>query len=1234
MASRRSEDWARIKEVFEGALALPAEQRQSFVAESCHDAPDVEKRALALLAAHERAGDFLEQPPSVVRHLGGADLPAEDAPDPNIGQRIGSYYIESRVGHGGMGAVYLARRADEAFQRRVAIKMIRRGMDSDVVIRRFHHERQILASLDHPHIARLFDGGTTPQGLPYFVMEYVEGTPIDRYADAQRLNTKQRVELCLKVLDAVQHAHDHHIVHRDLKPSNVLVDASGAPKLLDFGIAKILDPEAQGDSTLTSLARAMTPDYASPEQVRGQPVTPATDVYALGLLLYELLTGRRPFDLGTRTHDEIVRIVCEKDPRKPSTVVTEVETVTADTTDANAISATRERSPQLLRKRLAGSLDAIVLKALRKEPAERYPTVAALADDLRRYLTDRPVSAARDAIRYRVARAARRHRAAVGVAAALVVAVATTAILVRQQVTPDTTAAAVAAQPRSSIAVVPFRNLSERTADDWLSTAVAEMLTTELVADGQVRVLPADYIVRAVREIGGTPTSGDDAAYERLRAHLHADYLVAGTLAVADQTPSRSLRIDVRVHRGRGDPIAVGASGEEGQLFAVVADAGHGLRQRLGLREGSPAATSAAKAAYPRTLEATKLYAEGLSRLRVLDTVAARDRLERANASEPGNPLILMALASTWTALGYDSRAADTAQKAFDVSAGLDREDRLNVEGRLAEAQQNWAKAIDVYRTLWGFFSDNAEYGLRLAAAQTTAGRARESLDTLQTIRKLPPPQGQDPRIDLAEAEAQSSLGNFKQELAALQRGSATAESSGARLVLARTRLLEGRSYYNQGQPDAAERALRAARQAFAEAGDKAGLASALNSLGSVLGDRHADDAEKLQLQALAISEEIGDLKGMSATLNNLGIAYKDHREFDRARRAHDRALALRRELGLRNWEAISLSNIGVVLFEQDRFAEAARYYRDSLAISREIGDKRNLVRALHNLAIVEREVGNLATAQKSLEESLATRAEMGDRRGIVAGRVELGTALLEQGELQRAQTTLEEAAALAREIRLTSGEAYASFLLAEVALARGDLAAARTQHERALALRREANEPRTVIESEAALAALELEDGRPADAERQARTLLRNIGPEATGPVPVSLQLLMAQAALARGDAAGAERVFQAARQAAANTERAAVRTSLAMAEAEIHAARGRPDAARAVLTALRGQLAKWQMTLADLDARLLLLRLDAAERPAAAEADARALEADARAKGAGLILRRLEALRPSSKS
>ena len=285
--------WHRIKTVLAEALDRPPEVRRAFLDEACAGDHALRAEVESLLEAHGAAGDFIDAPAFAADAVDGGS-------DPNLNRSIGPYRLERLIGRGGMGAVYLARRVDHEFERQVAVKMIRRGMDSDLLVRRFRHERQILASLDHPHIARLFDGGTTDDGLPYFVMEYVDGVPIDRYADDHCLTTPDRLRLCLRVIDAVQHAHAHQVVHRDLKPGNVLVTADGQPKLLDFGIAKLLDADHEGAATFTSLARPMTPDYASPEQVRGTAITPATDVYALGVLLYELLTGHRPYRLTTR----------------------------------------------------------------------------------------------------------------------------------------------------------------------------------------------------------------------------------------------------------------------------------------------------------------------------------------------------------------------------------------------------------------------------------------------------------------------------------------------------------------------------------------------------------------------------------------------------------------------------------------------------------------------------------------------------------------------------------------------------------------------------------------------------------------------------------------------------------------------------------------------------------------------------------------------------------------------
>jgi tetratricopeptide (TPR) repeat protein/TolB-like protein len=1003
-------------------------------------------------------------------------------------------------------------------------------------------------------------------------------------------------------------------VHRDIKPTNVMVSADGHPKLLDFGIATILNPGAEGPSTVTSLGRPMTPDYASPEQIRGEAVTPATDVYALGLLVYELLTGHRPYRLVARTPDEIVRAVCEQDPERPSTVISQVGSATRDdgtiaTITPAAVSAAREANIDELRLRLRGTLDDILLKALRKEPEQRYATVAAFAGDLRKYVSSQPVSVSWDGRRYRARRLVVRHRTALAMAALLILAVAVTALATSRARGSAGAAAAVTAdlQPpiaiRPSVAVLGFRNLSERPADAWLSSAMAEMLTTELAGDGQLRVLPAERVARATVDLGQPVAATlSQEAIEQLRHTLASDFVVFGTFLINEGAAPRTVRIDARVQRAGSEPISVSATGDQGELFALVANVGRELRAQLGLRESPADATRSVRAAFPQSTEATRLFAEGAARLRVLDAVAARDLLEGAAAREPDNPIIQTTLAAAWTALGYDTRAAEAARKAFDASGELGREQRLNVEGRLYGAERKWPNAVDVYRTLWGYFSDNIEYGLQLAAAQTSAGRPAEALQTVAAMRKLPAPQNEDPRIDLEQAQASSTLGKFPDELAAAQQALHRAERGGSRHLIARARYVEGRSYFNQGQLRQAEESLQIARQIFVDIGDRSGAAGVLNVLGSVMSDRHdLARAVTMYKEALASSEQIGDRRGMSSALNNMGVVLKDQRRFDEARQAHERALALRREIADRNWIAISLSNIGVVLFEQDRLGEAARYYKESLAMSRELANRRSEVRALHNLAIVDREMGNLAAARAGYEASLPVRAELGDKRGEVMARVELGMVLLAQGEVALARQTEDQAVRLARAIELKPGEAQALYQLGEIARASNDRALARTYHEQALEIRRSVQETRTVLESRLALAQLTLEDGSAADAERQARELFNEVRDEPEGPLQAELHVLTARARIRLGGLAGAEVSLSSARRIAKSTERLGLQRSLTMAEAELDAAQRRPDRARQRLTALRATLERAGMTLAERECRAALRRLDGADTRAA---------------------------------
>ena len=282
-------------------------------------------------------------------------------------------------------------RADESFDKRVALKLIKRGMDSDAIIKRFVMERQILANLDHPNIARLIDGGTTDDGLPYFVLEYIEGTTITRYCDEHKLNTLERLKLFLQVCTAVQFAHQNLVVHRDLKPSNIIVTKDGTPKLLDFGIAKLLSVDSTLVDATETVARLLTPEYASPEQLRGLPITTTSDVYSLGVILYELLSGHRPFTLAGRSAEEVARMITASEPLKPSVVITRHKATNQTDNEHHSltpesISRTREGNVDKLRRRLVGDLDNILLKALRKEPARRYSSVQDLSADIQRHL--------------------------------------------------------------------------------------------------------------------------------------------------------------------------------------------------------------------------------------------------------------------------------------------------------------------------------------------------------------------------------------------------------------------------------------------------------------------------------------------------------------------------------------------------------------------------------------------------------------------------------------------------------------------------------------------------------------------------------------------------------------------------------------------------------------------------------------------------------------------------------
>ena len=585
------ERWHQIESVLDAALDLPAVQRVGFLDHRCaHDA-DLRENVEQLLRACASSQHFLEQPiageaaPFVALALASADLPGP-------GARVGAYRIIGEAGRGGMGVVYVAERDDGAFRKRVALKLVRqRAGTTDVLTRRFQHERQILASLEHPGIARLLDGGALPDGRPYFVMEYVEGTPIDRFCDERGLGVDARLALFCKVCDAVQHAHEHQIIHRDLKPTNLLVTDDSVVKLLDFGIATLLTPDgardAPPDGDLTRPGpRILTPDYASPEQVRGEAASTASDVYSLGVILYELLARRHPYRHAATTSDVAGGRRLERPPVPPS--------------DAAMLDAERGvtdvAAARMLRARLAGSLDDIVLTALQNAPERRYASVGALAADVRRHLDTRAAGTRPIGGLRRAAELVRRHSStAIVLALGALMAVLATTIGVGARTPPPIANA-------SSVAVFPLSPSIGDTLLLRLGRDLVATLSASLNGLGELRTVDAQAILEATTGLRATAT-----ARSALARRLGAGILLRGSLA----REGARVRADGELLSVvDGTPIAhVSTTGDPADLAALTDSIVWSLLRQLSNSRGLPAL--GAGAVSTASLPALRAYLEG-----------------------------------------------------------------------------------------------------------------------------------------------------------------------------------------------------------------------------------------------------------------------------------------------------------------------------------------------------------------------------------------------------------------------------------------------------------------------------------------------------------------------------------------------------------------------------------------------------------------------------------------------
>ena len=605
------EKWDQVKELFTSALERDPEERNDFLRQACGADDSLRAEIESLLSSFDGAPTFLEDSPA-------ADLLSAQS-HAITGRRIGAYRIIRECGQGGMGVVYLAERADDQYRKRVAIKMLKPGINKDEVLRRFRNERQALAALDHPSIVRLLDGGSTEEGLPYLIMDYVEGVRIDEYCDAHRLSIAERLQLFRTVCLAVQCAHETLVIHRDLKPSNILITKEGVARLLDFGIAKVLNPQWSPDATLTGTDwRPMTPEYASPEQVRGEPVTNATDIYSLGILLYELLTGHRPYRIRPDSPLEIERSVCEEEPEKPSAAVSRIDEKashdggTRTVITPQMIGEARAIRPEELPRRLRGDLDTIVMKAIRKEPERRYASAEAFAKDIEWHLSGMPIEARKPTLLYRGGKFVHRHTESLATAI-LILAVAAglgtwearrlwkqrnvnVNVNVNEQQFSN-----VHVRMRPSVAILGFKNLSSRQDTAWISTALSEMLTAELAAGEQLRTVPAETVARTKIDLGlSDMESLPPAALPQVRKNLASDFIILGSYLALGKDKGQ-IRLDLRLEdTATGQTVtAISETGTEKAITDLASQVGSRLRGQFGLANLSPIESVGLRAELP-----------------------------------------------------------------------------------------------------------------------------------------------------------------------------------------------------------------------------------------------------------------------------------------------------------------------------------------------------------------------------------------------------------------------------------------------------------------------------------------------------------------------------------------------------------------------------------------------------------------------------------------------------------
>jgi len=1124
------------------------------------DASDPKMVTTPLLGADRSISDVADATATADSPSRGLSQLARSLPGQVIANR---FHIVRFIASGGMGEVYEAE--DLQLQEHVALKTIRPELVNDErMLARFKREIQLARKVTHPNVARIFEfhlrvpvqiGPSSAAELTFLTMELLPGKTLAGLllgpAGAKvPLSTVQAMPLVRQMAAGIDAAHAAGVVHRDLKPNNVMLvptpqyENGTRAVVTDFGLARGGDSDLAASLTASD-AMVGTAPYMAPEQVLGESITVATDVYAFGVMLYEMVTGTWPF--------------------------------TGDTAMAIATRRLREAPPPPRKHvpALEPRWEQTILRCLEKAPADRFHTVG----DVVKALEGEKVADSRVAHRHQ-----RRMRLALFTAGPVLALV----LLVVGIVTffPQTYERAVRrllpAPQRRAVAVLGFKDVTGK-GESWYSSAIAQTVTTELAAGDQLRTVSGEDVEQLKLDL--KLPDGESLGRETLRhvyQRLDANLVVLGSYIIEDKQ-SGQLRLDLRLQDTEAGQTVASAWAAGTKLTDVARQAADNLRMKMGIAAVPEADEVRTMATLPANAEATRLFFQGVQKLRTFDPTSAIPLLQQAAESDPNHALTHSSLAEAWSILGYDNKAREASGQAVKLSNDLPHIEKLLIGGRNYELNKEWSKAVETYQALWQWHPDELEYGLLVASAQTYAGRAKDALDTVAAMRKLHAPAGQDPRIDIVEAEAAHALGDYKRQQTAAERAVTVSTALGERLLAARALLWNCRALDHLGKPDEAWQLCQQSQKLAAELGDRLGEARAINGVAQLAGEKGDYAAAKqAYMQALGMLRQINNKLDAAGALNNLATILQLQGDLAGARKDYEEALAGFQEVGNQAEAAGTLNNLAGLLHDSGELEAARNAAQQALTAAKMSGDEGRIAQSVTTLGVYLLESGDLAGASARFSEALDTYIKLGNQSAVALARSNLGDVLLQQGKLEEARKSYRGA------LDLQQGP------LGET----GNAAATRTS-----------------------LANLDLQQGHADRAEAAATQAAAELAKEKDSGGEATARIVLGNAFLAekKSDAARAESVR--ARSLSKQAGDRGLQIAAALLSARVDAATGHPAEATKQLQAVLSESMKFNLVQTTLEARIALAQL-AVQSGKVAEGKRMLAEVQDEARNRGFVL------------